>query len=91
MFMCSRSGTTLPYTLVCDYVIHCQDGSDEDRCVFPPCDIATWTCRNHQCVDRHLLCDGPPDCGDGADEVREEGKGSCCKSKVGEVNPPPVK
>ncbi|KAH7723788.1 low-density lipoprotein receptor-related protein 1 [Aphelenchoides avenae] len=68
------------------------DGNDPTKCtkdatapVKSRCDETTqFECRrNHNCVDRSVLCDGDDDCGDGTDEDSTEG-GVChnftCKS-----------
>nr|KAG5710971.1 hypothetical protein BaRGS_013705 [Batillaria attramentaria] len=40
----------VPYTLVCDHRSDCKDDSDEDFCVFPPCDpFLQYHCGNKQC------------------------------------------
>ena len=36
---CGKGNQRVPYTLVCDHRADCGDGSDEDFCVFPPCDM----------------------------------------------------
>ncbi|KAK7493412.1 hypothetical protein BaRGS_00015312, partial [Batillaria attramentaria] len=35
---CASGMEFVPYTLVCDHRPDCEDGSDEEFCVFPPCD-----------------------------------------------------
>ena len=35
-FPCASGVQRVPYTLVCDHRADCQDGSDEDFCLFPP-------------------------------------------------------
>ena len=47
MMLCSNGEQRVPYTLVCDHVIHCTDGSDED-CVYPPCTTHQFQCGNGQ-------------------------------------------
>ncbi|KAL8596878.1 hypothetical protein ACOMHN_060686 [Nucella lapillus] len=44
MFACSNGVQHVAYTLVCDYVEQCGDGSDEGFCVFPPCPPDTFPC-----------------------------------------------
>nr|KAG5710982.1 hypothetical protein BaRGS_013716 [Batillaria attramentaria] len=40
----------VPYTLVCDHRSDCKDDSDEDFCVFPPCDpFLQYHCGDKQC------------------------------------------
>ena len=47
-FTC-HSQQRVSYTLVCDFRTDCSDGSDEDFCVFPPCDPKTqFDCGNKQ-------------------------------------------
>ena len=36
-FLCASGKESIPFTLVCDYMKNCFDGSDEDFCVYPPC------------------------------------------------------
>ena len=36
-FVCTDGEQHVPYTLLCDHRPDCQDRSDEDFCVFPPC------------------------------------------------------
>nr|KAG5699356.1 hypothetical protein BaRGS_008264 [Batillaria attramentaria] len=39
----------VPYTLVCDHRSDCNDDSDEDFCVFPPCDpLLHFMCGKHE-------------------------------------------
>ena len=37
-FTCHNNVQHVPYMLVCDHRHDCTDGSDEDFCVFPPCE-----------------------------------------------------
>ena len=51
MMTCSNGVQHVPYTLVCDHRPDCGDGSDEDFCVFPGCDITAseqFDCGNAQ-------------------------------------------
>lgn len=41
MMTCDVGSQHVPYTLVCDHRKDCQDGSDEDFCVFHPCNRST--------------------------------------------------
>ena len=36
-FACRSGQQRVAYTMVCDFLSDCSDGSDEDFCVFPPC------------------------------------------------------
>ena len=47
MMMCSNGEQRVPYTLVCDHVTHCDDGSDED-CVYRICTTQEFQCDNKQ-------------------------------------------
>lgn len=48
-FTCNNGFESVPYTLVCDYRRDCDDNSDEDFCVFPPCDnLKAYDCGNQQ-------------------------------------------
>ncbi|KAL8616946.1 hypothetical protein ACOMHN_041864 [Nucella lapillus] len=35
----TNSSQRIPFTLVCDYLADCNDRSDEDFCVYPPCSL----------------------------------------------------
>ncbi|XP_070184274.1 G-protein coupled receptor GRL101-like [Littorina saxatilis] len=55
--------------LVCDYRADCTDSSDEDFCVFDPCNTDQTKCgASKQCVESDEVCDGPVDCADDSDE-----------------------
>lgn len=41
LFKCVDVQQSVPYTLVCDHRADCRDGSDEDFCYFPPCNITS--------------------------------------------------
>ncbi|KAK7488816.1 hypothetical protein BaRGS_00019951 [Batillaria attramentaria] len=60
---CASGMEFVPYTLVCDHRPDCGDGSDEEFCVFPPCDRLLG-----QCVLTDSWCDGVEHCVNGADE-----------------------
>ncbi len=47
----------------CDFVLDCDDGSDEARCVH-------HVCEDGEKVPDGRLCDGDEDCRDGSDEAR---------------------
>ena len=52
-FLCSSGMERIPFTLVCDYVKDCFDGSDEDFCVHPPCSAEKAV----PCGDSGQVCD----------------------------------
>ena len=54
MMLCSNGEQRVPYTLVCDHVTHCADGSDED-CVYPLCTTQQFQCDNGQ-VSVYYVC-----------------------------------
>ena len=48
-FSCQGGLQVVAYTVVCDHRPDCADGSDEDFCVFPPCQRgAEIACNNQQ-------------------------------------------
>ena len=49
-FQCRDNSGCVPYTLVCDHRQDCADGSDEDFCVFQPCDWSQFACHNKKQV-----------------------------------------
>ena len=55
---------------VCDNIIHCQTGSDEDPsfCAQLNCTTDQWRCKNNKCIDRYSVCTGYAQCQDGSDE-----------------------
>ena len=56
-YACADGTEYVPYTLVCDFRQDCLDNSDEEFCVFPPCDIVSqFQCRSKQ-VWQHILRD----------------------------------
>ncbi|XP_072020979.1 uncharacterized protein [Amphiura filiformis] len=68
MFQCSRSGECIPISFLCDFLINCHDGSDEDQCVYPECNEDDYTCSDGQCIDKSKRCDLIKDCTTGSDE-----------------------
>ena len=67
MFECENQRTTLPYTLVCDFIHDCSDGSDEKFCEHEEC--LTFRCKNGQCLSDTQRCDDVMDCWDESDEA----------------------
>ena len=48
-FRCLNDVDHVPYTMVCDYRQDCSDNSDEDFCLFPPCEGSFhFQCHNKQ-------------------------------------------
>ncbi|KAK7500251.1 hypothetical protein BaRGS_00008474, partial [Batillaria attramentaria] len=56
---CTSAQQHVPYSLVCDHRKDCQDGSDEEFCVFDPC----------PCYSIRQECDDRVDCFSKEDEV----------------------
>ncbi|XP_076464215.1 uncharacterized protein LOC143296263 [Babylonia areolata] len=67
MFPCT-DGSTLPYTLVCDFKDDCWDASDESFCIHSHV-CPGFTCNNGQCVPKEKRCDDYKDCWDESDEI----------------------
>ena len=76
MFACDVLIDTIPYTLVCNFVADCSDGSDEEFCQHNQnvCGQSQHQCANGQCVSLGksrptVVCDRVSDCYDESDEV----------------------
>ena len=76
MFVCDNLIHTIPYTLVCNFVSDCSDGSDEKFCQHDQnvCDQSQHQCANGQCVSLgesrpSVACDRVSDCYDDSDEA----------------------
>uniref|UniRef100_K1QA48 Very low-density lipoprotein receptor n=1 Tax=Magallana gigas TaxID=29159 RepID=K1QA48_MAGGI len=66
-FRCGDGGC-ISLSLLCDFVAHCVDGSDESSCIRQPCNESQWECSSGQCIPAVYRCDMKPDCVDGSDE-----------------------
>eukprot|EP00745_Piridium_sociabile_P030766 TRINITY_DN51069_c0_g1_i5.p1 TRINITY_DN51069_c0_g1~~TRINITY_DN51069_c0_g1_i5.p1 ORF type:complete len:454 (-),score=44.70 TRINITY_DN51069_c0_g1_i5:20-1381(-) len=67
LFKCNDEITTLPHTLICNFVSDCQDESDETFCKHPLC-IGTFACSSGECVPYRKVCDLTMHCLDNSDE-----------------------
>uniref|UniRef100_A0A8B9LU25 Low-density lipoprotein receptor-related protein 2 n=1 Tax=Astyanax mexicanus TaxID=7994 RepID=A0A8B9LU25_ASTMX len=64
VFTCGN-GRCVPYHYRCDHYNDCGDNSDEEGCVFRPCDPDTeFTCNNGRCIAREYVCNGFNNCYD---------------------------
>ena len=70
LFECDDGLRTVPFTLLCDFLHDCLDGSDETFCRHAPT-CTGHVCRNGQCVTTPgHVCDGMGQCTDLSDEER---------------------
>ena len=56
-FTCDNGVQHVPYTLLCDHRPDCSDQSDEQFCIFSPCDVST----QFECTDRAVRTQGLSD------------------------------
>uniref|UniRef100_A0A0K2T8A8 EGF-like domain-containing protein n=1 Tax=Lepeophtheirus salmonis TaxID=72036 RepID=A0A0K2T8A8_LEPSM len=70
-FQCSANDVCILYTLTCDGLNHCPDGSDEDLkyCAIRHCKSGFIHCTNGRCIPESSKCNGIDDCGDFSDET----------------------
>lgn len=55
----------MPYHYRCDHYNDCGDNSDEDGCLFRPCDANTeFACNNGRCIAKEYVCNGINNCFD---------------------------
>ncbi len=73
-FICD-DGECIPEDWRCDYVVDCNDGTDENPaagCPVEQCLPADYddpiNCESGECIERDWLCDGQDDCISGEDE-----------------------
>ena len=72
MFQCDYAAQTVPFTLVCNVLPDCLDGSDETFCRHSKCQHFEHPCDNGQCLGvgfrKNIRCDRVIDCYDESDE-----------------------
>jgi low-density lipoprotein receptor-related protein 1 (alpha-2-macroglobulin receptor) len=72
-FRCDNN-ICIPYTLTCNFVDECGDGSDErpGMCIHhrpQSCSLWEFECSvDGKCINSTFVCDGKPECVDGSDE-----------------------
>lgn len=68
-----RNGECIQKSVLCNGVMDCSDGSDEQNCGGGSsdgrCEPNEMQCRNGKCVQKIWYCDGEDDCGDNTDEL----------------------
>ena len=69
LFECDDGLRTVAFTLLCDFLRDCLDGSDETFCRHAPT-CTGHACLNGQCVTTGQVCDGMGQCTDLSDEER---------------------
>ncbi|XP_052813290.1 low-density lipoprotein receptor-related protein 2-like isoform X2 [Mya arenaria] len=85
-FTC-RSGECVPEKVKCDYVLDCEDGSDEStKCIKKiACSEEEFQCKTGQCIPQSKLCDGDIDCSDWSDE-KQCGINECGKNETNQCS-----
>merc|ERR1719481_119963 len=58
-------GKCLARYQVCDTLMDCEDGTDEDSCGVLECIENEFKCLKGRCIPDSWKCDGKPDCGSG--------------------------
>ncbi|GIY59173.1 sortilin-related receptor, partial [Caerostris extrusa] len=68
-FRC-KSGTCIWSSWLCDHLVDCPAGDDEENCnPEDMCDVDYFRCvHSLGCIPNKLICNGKDDCGDGSDE-----------------------
>ncbi|PZC71443.1 hypothetical protein B5X24_HaOG213383 [Helicoverpa armigera] len=87
-FVCVDGSRTIPPGDLCDGVVNCQDGSDENvsACGEQRCPGNLFQCAYGACVDGNSDCNGIPDCADGSDEADD----LCNRATPRPLSIPPV-
>uniref|UniRef100_K1QMY2 Prolow-density lipoprotein receptor-related protein 1 n=1 Tax=Magallana gigas TaxID=29159 RepID=K1QMY2_MAGGI len=69
----------IPSEVICDEVLDCQDGADEeksrcDQTTITDCGEGLFECDSGHCILELLVCNGQSDCADASDEGHQCGK-----------------
>lgn len=68
---CNTGLICMDWRQVCDGILQCEDGSDEETCYlleFSQCSSNEFQCNNGMCIAKEFLFDGTADCLDKSDE-----------------------